>query len=267
MRSGLYECRVMHHRVTPRAHRFWYRIFLCAFDLDEIDQLAAQIPFFSRNGRNLYAFRDRDHLTLPGLEREGVKANVVAWLATQGVNFPDDGRIVLVTLPRILGYVFNPVSFYFCSSREGTPLCAIAEVGNTFGELKPYLVRKHSGEAAFRERLPKHFYVSPFLELGLSFDFRLSVPGTRLAIRIDDWDGDTRVLRTSLTGRRSGFSTARLAWFTVKYPFLTLRVIALIHLHAAALWIKRIPWYRKAQRADLQRDVYRPHTSIRKHPV
>ena len=114
----------MHHRLAPKEHHFRYRIFMLALDLDELDAVAARIPFLSRNRRNLYEFRDRDHLTLPGFEHATLKENLVEYLAQNGIRFPADGRITLVTLPRVFGYIFNPVSFYFCADAAGAPLCA-----------------------------------------------------------------------------------------------------------------------------------------------
>ena len=262
MNSCLYECTVMHHRLTPREHHFSYRIFMFALDLDDIDVVAARIRGFSHNRRNIYEFRDRDHLTVPGHERGTVKENICAWLEKHGIQFPASGRITLVTLPRVLGYIFNPVSFYFCSDATGAPLCAVVQVGNTFREMKPYLLREPAGENLFRLITPKHFYVSPFFPLDLAFDFKLKVPGEHLDIHIDDRKGDDRVLLTALTGRRAPLTSARLAWLTVKYPFITLQVIFLIHLHALFLWWKRIPWHRKAANPELQRDVFNPHASI-----
>ena len=262
MNSALYECRVMHHRLSPKVHHFRYRIFMFALDLDEIDALAAQIPFFSRNHTNLYEFRDRDHLTLPGLESAGTKVNVIAWLAEQGIAFPTGGRILLVTLPRVLGHIFNPVSFYWCFDAAGEPLCAIAEVGNTFGEMKPYLLSSRQGERGFTLVTPKHFYVSPFSPLDLSFDFSLRVPDERLRVRIDDLDGGDRVMLTALTGKRAPLTAARLALYTLKYPLITLKVIGLIHWHAARLWLKRLPVYRKAENVAMQRNVLKPHASL-----
>jgi uncharacterized protein len=252
----------MHHRLAPKVHHFSYRIFMFALDLDEIDALAARIPFFSRNRANLYAYRDRDHLTLPGLETASTKENVVAWLLQRGVALPHDGRILLVTLPRVLGHIFNPVSFYWCLDAAGRPLCAIAEVGNTFGEMKAYLLSDRQGGRAFRLVTPKYFYVSPYSALDLSFDFALRVPDERLHARIDDLDGGKRVLLTSLVGMRSPLTAARLVLYSFKYPLITLKVIGLIHWNALLLWLKRMPWHRKADNASLQRDVLRPHASL-----
>ena len=262
LRSCLYECSVMHRRLAPKEHHFRYRIFMLAFDLDEIDTLAARLPFLSRNRRNLYEFRDRDHLTLPGFERATVKENLIQYLAQNGIRFPTGGRITLVTLPRVFGYIFNPVSFYFCADAAGAPLCAVVQVGNTFREIKPYLLREPSAENAFRLITPKHFYVSPFSALDLAFDFKLRVPGERLAIHIDDREGDRPILITALTGERRALTAARLAWFTLKYPLITLKVIGLIHWHALLLWTKKLPFHRKAAHPELQREVFNPHASI-----
>ena len=266
MNSGLYECSVMHHRLEPRVHQFRYRIFLCALDLDEIDTLAGTTPIFSRNGRNLFSFHDADHLALTGGAGRDVRANLTAYLAGEGVALPPGGRVMLLTLPRMLGYVFNPVSFFYCFDAAGAPLCAVAEINNTFGEQKLYLLREPAVDGCFRRVATKHFYISPFSELGLALDLRLRIPGERLEIRIDDRageaPGDRRVLVTTLTGRRRAFTAGRLAWYLLKYPLLTLRVIFLIHWHALRLWLKRVPWHRKVANPHLQLDVLKPHSSL-----
>lgn len=262
MTSCLYECDVMHHRLEPKVHEFRYRIFMFSLDLDEIDAVAAETLLFSRNAWNFYSFRDRDHLTLPGCGDRPLKEHIVAYLAENGVRFPDGGRITLVTLPRVLGYIFNPVSFYFCHDAVGAPIAAVVQVGNTFGEMKPYCIPTPDGEGQFRLVTPKHFYVSPFSSLDLLFDFKLRVPDDRLEIHIDDRDGDRRVLLSALTGKRVPLTNARLFWLTVKYPLITLKVIFLIHWHALLLWIKKIPFHRKAADAGKQRGVHRPHSSI-----
>ena len=167
----------------------------------------------------------------------------------------------------MFGYIFNPVSFFFCENAGGEPICSVVQVGNTFGEQKAYLLREPNAEGSFRLITPKHFYVSPFSELDLSFDFKLKVPAEHLDIHIDDRAGERRVLLSALTGRRAPLTSARLLWFSLKYPLITVKVIFLIHWHALLLWRKRLPWHRKADNTHLQRDVYRPHASIAsKHP-
>lgn len=295
MNSCLYECHVMHARFVPREHRFLYRIFLFGLDLDELDTLHRRLPFFSVGRANLYSFRECDFLPTAeplhnanaaslssaptassGARAPGaLKARVVAYLASQGIDLAG-GRVLLVTLPRVFGYLFNPVSFYFCYDRTGACVASLAEVTNTFREMKPYLLGPETREAAapassvspaFRLRTPKHFYVSPYSDVDVAFDFTLRVPGEKLSVQIDDYTGAGRTLTSTLTGTRRALTGARLAWFTLKYPAITLRVIALIHWHALRLWLKRVPWFAKAARAADQRDLYRPHRSIAPTPT
>lgn len=269
----LYECRVMHRRLSPKVHQFNYRIFLFCLDLDEIGATASRVRFFSHNRWNLYNFRDRDHLTLPGLEQASIKENILAWIRSQAAPpaLPaeaDQIRIHFVTLPRVLGYIFNPVSFYFLAERTtAQPLCAVVQVGNTFREMKPYLLGAPSVPTApappgaapdYRLITPKLFYVSPYSDLDLHFDFKLKIPGDYLDIHIDERrsaDGP-QVLLSALTGKRQPLTTARLLWLTVKFPFITLKVIFLIHWEALRLWLKKLPFHRKAANPHLQQEVF-----------
>lgn len=301
MNSCLYECSVLHARFSPRQHRFVYRIFLFAIDLDELSELHRRLPLFSVARRNLYSFHERDYLptteplhnapatSAPEIRKfpvENLKSRVLSHLASQTPGLDLTGaRVVLVTLPRIFGYLFNPVSFYFCYDRHGAPLAALAEVTNTFKEMKPYVLGpatrvpaplspkpstfdfpSSTGEArpaaTFALRTPKHFYVSPFSDVDVAFDFTLRTPGENLSIQIDDYVGAERTLTSTLAGPRRELTAGRLAWFSLKYPALTLRIITLIHVHAALLWFKRVPWFGKAARPADQRALYRPHASI-----
>ncbi len=259
LRSCLYECKIMHHRLQPKVHQFNYELFYFALDLDEVDTVAKTVWGFARNRWNLYEFRDRDHLTLPGMQTASVKANVLAWMAQQGHALPVDTRVILVTLPRVLGYIFNPVSFYFCSDAAGSPVGAVVQVGNTFREMKPYLLPQPTRENFYQLVTPKHFYVSPFSPLDLSFDFKLRVPDEHLDLHIDDRQGDELILMSALSGPRCELTSARLAWLTLKFPFVTLKVIMLIHWQALRLWWKGLPFIRKGAQPELQQDVYHPH--------
>jgi DUF1365 family protein len=259
MNSCLYECTVMHHRLAPKQHRFSYRIFMFYLDLDELDAIAARTTLFRRNRAGLFAFNDADHLDDSG---GSTKDKLLGWLGRNGIALPWDARIMLLTLPRVFGYVFNPVSFYFCFDAAGAPACAVAEVGNTFGEKKLYLLPELSNGDRFRLVTPKNFYVSPFSELDLDFDFKLRIPSETLEVHVDDRLGDQKTLLAALTGRRAPLTAGRLGWFTIKYPFITLWVITLIHWNALLLWLKRVPFHRKEARPKLQRDVLHPHASL-----
>ena len=248
--SSLYECSVLHRRTWPKRHAFVYRIFLFCLDLDELGNFETGHPVFGVNEPALYSFRDEDHFRLvPG----NARANAEAFLKKNGIS-ERPASIRLLTNARFLGYTFNPISIWFCSRQDGSPLAAIAEVGNTFRELKPFLVPPEG--KGFHLRAPKHFYVSPFSALDLEFDFRFEEPGARLAVYIDDYRGEERVLASALTGKQLPLTTANLLGLTAKYPFITLKVIALIHWQALRLWVKGLPYFRKEESADLQKDVF-----------
>ncbi len=254
----------MHHRLSPRKHRFEYGIFMLQLDLDELDLCDRVLRLFGHNRRAVYGFRDSDHLAYPASSpRTSLKASLGAWLADQGVDLPADAKVRLLTLPRVFGYVFNPVSFYFCTTADGTPIAAVAEVGNTFGELKPFLIPVSGSSDRFRRTVPKHFYVSPFSDLRLCFEFDLRTPDERLDIRIlDVTETGQTVLVSTLQGRRHPLTDGQLARMGLKYPLVTLHVITQIHWQALRLWWKRLPWHAKSANPDLQRDVLRPHASI-----
>lgn len=284
MRSRLYTCQVMHARFHPRRHRFAYGIFLFAIDLDELDTLDRRLRWFSVGRRNLYRFDEADYLPVhepahnpePGqpvaVSRPGarLKQRVLDLLRARGHDADRVARVELLTLPRVFGYLFNPVSFYFCHDAEGRCVATFAEVTNTFREIKTYVLgpdarREEDSRLApevFRARVPKHFYVSPFSDVDVAFDFALRPPGERLALQIDDYEGERRTLTSTLTGRSEPLTDARLAGLTLRHPLLSLKIISLIHWHALRLFLKKIPWFPKAARAADQRHLLRPHTSL-----
>ncbi|MCE9501979.1 MAG: DUF1365 domain-containing protein, partial [Leptospira sp.] len=199
MNSALYECTVMHHRLEPIQNRFVYKIYFFYVDLDEIDALHSSLILFSRNRPNLFIFRDSDHLNLG---KPILKENIVEYLRTNGIEL-NKGKIFLVTNARTFGYIFNPVSFYYCFDEQGNPVCAIPEVGNTFGEMKPYLLEnKDKQEDGFRKIVEKYFYVSPFIELDSLFDFNLKIPAEKIHIGIDDYKDGKKIFISAVSGTR-----------------------------------------------------------------
>lgn len=273
----------MHARFHPKAHRFVYRVFMLSLDLDELEELDRRHRLFSVNRGNLFSLRTKDFLPLtePLHNATGeetchhygyklgdtptLKERVVRYLNTHGVEADDSVRVELVTLPRMLGYRFNPVSFYYIRDARGTLLASIVEVTNTFHEMKPYLITAADrDEKGFHRQVSKNFYVSPFSDVDVEFDFKLRPSPGRLAVYIDDYEGNRRNLATSITGTAHPLTDRALASYLFTYPLLTLRVIFLIHWHALRLWLKRIPWFAKKNRAEAQSNLYRPHESLTK---
>lgn len=274
MRSALYPCTVAHRRFAPKPYAFAHRVFMLAVDLDE--WAALRLRWLAVDRRGFYSLRDEDFLpTAEPLHHAGkeppgpppglrLKARVFARLAAHGVPLPADARVTLVTMPRTAGYLFNPVSFYFIEDAHGAPLAALAEVTNTFREVKNYpmgpecLERDASGAPCFRLRVPKHFYVSPFSPPDGEFEFVLHPPSDRLRLRVDHHVSGVRTLTAPVSGERRPLTDGRLALETLICPAVTLKTIALIHLHAALLWLKGLPWWAKSASPELQTDLRRP---------
>lgn len=254
MKSCLYDCRVMHQRLRPRQYGFRHRIMMLYVDLAELDEIDRCCRLLSHRRRTLYTLREHDYC--PSESAGGLRDRVNRYLAGRGIALEDGDAVRLLTLPRMLGYAFNPISVYFCF-RAAAPLCAIAEVGNTFGETKLFLLPLDTlqGERTFRTRIPKQYYVSPFSRLDISFEFNLRTPDERLRIRVDDWDESGRLLASQLLGRRVHLGDRELASFALKFPLLGLKVIGLIHWHALRLAWRGLPWHRKAELPELQTDV------------
>ena len=281
--SCLYGAQVMHHRLWPTVHRFVYSLFMLYLNLDELDVLAQRLPFFSHNRWNLYSFVDRDHLPPEPDDTRSLKQRLSDFLAQYGISQPL-GRVMLLTHCRVLGYVFNPVSFFVCYDPTDRPLALVIEVGNTFNEVKPYFVPLTT-DTVFETLVPKEFYVSPFSSLTLLFHFKVAVPDDRLQIWIDDVaqlntaddevisheqratlpsheSGQPKVLLSTLMGRRHALTGWSLLGMTLRYPLVTVGVIGLIHWQAFKLWLKRVPFHDKHANPDQQTRVLRPHRSL-----
>jgi uncharacterized protein len=250
----------MHNRLAPKKHRFHYNVFMFYIDLAEVELLSGKLWMFSLNTFNFFSLRNNEHLQLPMENPDKTKTireQLGRYLAENGIALKN-GRVMLLTNLNVLGYNFNPVSFYFCFDENNAPLCTVAEIGNTFGEMKPFLLTKAnlSGNK-FHLNTTKYFYVSPFIDHDTNFDFNLGIPDQKLNIRIDDFKENERFFISTLTGTRRELTNSRLLLYSLKFPFITLKIITLIHWNALLLWMKKLPFRRKAENQELQKDVYR----------
>lgn len=254
----------MHSRLHPKKNRFVYTIYSFYLDLDEMEQLSSSSYLFKYNKSAFYSFRDSDHL---GRTEKSLKQEIIEYAKANGV-IEEIVKVKLLTSVRLFGYVFNPVSFYFCENKKGETLCAVAEVGNTFGELKAYFLEKKSGsDETFYLKSKKYFYVSPFLSLDSEFEFKLKVPGDKLEIFVDDYENEKKTLVTSFVGERKDLSDWSLLFYFFRYPLVTIKIISLIHIQALKLFLMKVPFIRKNENLEEQRGIdfgkNNPHYSSR----
>jgi DUF1365 family protein len=232
VRSALYTGTLMHARRSPERHVFRYPVSYWLFDLDELPELERRLRLFSVNGSNVVSLRDRDHF-----DGAPLKQAVIDLAADSSVE-----RVLMLTQPRVLGYVFNPVSFYWCYRGDGSLACMVAELSNTFGERLPEVLRGPELRYEHRKRL----HVSPFLGLDHCYEYAFSEPGDEVWARIHVRDDEgARPLTAVLHGRRRELSDRSLAALLLRYPLQPLQVTALIHFEALRLWRKRVPFHHK----------------------
>ena len=253
-RSGLYECRVGHARLDAVRNRFEYGMYLLALDLDELDGLNDSLRHFARNQWALFSFRDEDHGAFldydaspddaspsAAAERPNLRQRITAFVQERGDFTP--ARVVLVTSVRVLGYVFNPVCFYYCYDEADELRFVVAEVNNTFGVQAAYLLKCPPASVAVRPGsfpyvVPKILHVSPFLEADHDFAFDFDPPGDKMRMLIDSLKNDEPVLRAVLNGKRLEFTDANLLRLFFRYPLVTVMVIVRIHWQALKIFWK-----------------------------
>jgi uncharacterized protein len=232
MRSHLLEGVVRHRRAKPFTYELEHRVFSFAIDLDELDDLPRRVRLIGRNRRNVLGFRDADHLDPPASD---VRASVHHHLRAEGLD-PDGWRITLVTNLRVLGYVFNPASFYLCRDRAGALRVVIVEVHNTHGERHLYTLRADGDGTTFTAAMEKAFYVSPFIAPEGSYAVRVRDEDDRLRITVNELHDGELQLHASLDFARRRLSSRAVAGMLLRYPLVTHGTIAMIHVHALRLW-------------------------------
>jgi uncharacterized protein len=232
----------MHRRITPRHHRFKYRVFAMLLELDELPALDRSLSLFKHNRRGLFSFQDRDH-------GDGRALNV--WLddllAQAGI--AADGARRVLCYPRILGYVFNPLSVWFCDDRDGALKAIIYEVHNTYEERHAYVLPVGEDQKLVRHGCPKAFYVSPFLTRDCRYSFRIRPPADDVAIAIHEEEGGAPILNASFAGARRALTDRALARMLLRYPLMTLKVVFAIHFEAVRLMLKGVRRHPHAPKA------------------
>jgi uncharacterized protein len=225
--AALYPCRITHVRTRPVRRDFRYRSYLWLVDLDDLPQIPHPLRPFAR-------FQARDHLGDPG---GSLRSNVDAFLAGHGISLAG-GRVLMLAHARVLGYVFNPITVYWCYGGDGRLAAVIAEVHNTYGGRHAYLLHP---DGRGRAETAKNFYVSPFLPVAGRYRLRLPEPAGTLRLGVTLQIDGTTVLTARMTGTRRRYTPWRLLGCALRYPWSTLQVTALIHWQGLRLAARRLP--------------------------
>jgi uncharacterized protein len=231
--SALYTGWVMHRRLRPRQHQFRYRVFSLLIDLGELPLLDRKLRLFAWNRFGLFSFQDRDH---------GDGRPLQAWLddLMQGAGIVADGARQVLCYPRILVYVFNPISVWFCHDRTGQLKAMVYEVHNTYDERHFYVLPAAERDGVISHQCGKKFYVSPFLSPDCRYHFQIRPPDDKVAVVIHEQEAGAPVLDASFTGRRRALTDRALLVMLLVYPLMTLKVVAAIHFEAVRLMLKGV---------------------------
>jgi DUF1365 family protein len=253
MRSAIYSGTVVHTRLRPKRHRLSYQVFNLLLDLDELETL--NLKSFGVERPGVLGFRRRDH----GDGVTPLRSWVASRLAGAGIAW-DGGRVELLCYPRMFGFVFNPISIYFCYSGDGGLCGLLYEVHNTHGERHTYVLPARLSDGEVRHVADKTFFVSPFVPMQCTYRFRINPPGERVGISIQEDDAEGLLLTASFHGRRQEMTDSALIGLLWRYPLMTLKVVAGIHYEALKLLAKGIRfrnWHPAGHRIDHSAQVQR----------
>lgn len=240
----LYRARVMHRRLWPVRYRFAYRVFHLLLDVDRIEQDARALRLFSHNRFNLISFHDRD---LGPRDGSPLRPWIERVLADEAGIALDGGRVQVLCMPRVLGFGFNPISVWYCQHRDGRLLAVLCEVHNTFGEAHGYLIHARGQALSWPVRATKAkcFHVSPLIAMRGEYRFCISAPGRDASVVISEFQQGRVLLNAAWRGRDGALSDRALAGACIAMPFMTLKVVAMIHWQALLAWLRGAPFVRK----------------------
>jgi uncharacterized protein len=253
MESALYVGKLRHRRFSPRLHAFSYPVYMAFLDIERLAELLRISPFAGYNRWNWTAYNERDHFGDP---RQPLRQRLARDAERHGVILPG-GPVFLLTHLRYLGYVFNPVSFYYCYDAAGRLELMMAEVNSTFGERYNYWLdasNQRASIAAKRYTTAKHMHVSPFMDMRLTYDWIFTPPGERLVAHMNTLSEGEAFFDATLELERRPWERRVLHRVLAAYPLMTLRVIGAIHWEALRLWLKDVPVFtHPAKLADADR--------------
>ena len=238
MNSCIYNGVVTHKRFKPVKHFLKYKTFSFFIDLDEIKKLDKNNIIFSFNRFNIFSFYNRDHGDRDGKSlKNWVMDNLIKFKISENIN-----KVKLLCYPRIFGYVFNPLSIFYCYQDEKLKVI-FYEVKNTFNEQHTYILKVNDSNIV-TQKCKKKFYVSPFMNMDTYYNFRLLNPDDKLSVSIEQTDKKDTILNAVQTGERKDFNLKQLVVNFFKYPLMTIKIISAIHFEALLLW-KKGAIYRK----------------------
>jgi DUF1365 family protein len=241
-RSAIYQGEVVHTRFRPVHHRLRHRMIWLLLDLDELPTLTRRMRLFSLNRLNLIDFRDRDHGDGTATP---LRSQIECHLRSAGLE-ADGGAIRVLCMPRVFGTVFNPLSVFFCHRADGRLNAMLYEVNNTFGERHSYLIPVIDADASVvRQSCAKQFHVSPFMDLNMSYRFRVAIPGARAVVAIEGSDAGGKLIAAAYSGTRRALTDANLLRAFATQPFGAMQVLGAIHWEALKLWRKGVRLRRK----------------------
>ncbi len=239
--SCIYIGNVIHKRFKPKEHFFKYKVFSFFLDLSEVELISKKILFFSYNKFNLISFFDKDHGDRDG---SSLKEWVIKNIKQQGVD-TNNIKIKLLCYPRILGYVFNPLSIFFVYDNNSSLIAILYEVKNTFGEQHVYVFKTENKPKLVENNCKKKFFVSPFMDLNSTYNFKILYPDDKLSVVIEQRDKQGKLLFASQDGIRIDLSSKNLLFSYIKHPLMTFKIISAIHFEALRLWLKGIKLVKK----------------------
>ena len=238
IKSALYIGHVYHKRHQPFVHKFKYRVFTLCIELDELEEFSARSKIFSLNKWNILSLSFKNHGRRDG---SAIRPWIEKAARAKKIDI-EGGKIFMITFPRLWGYVFNPLTVYYCYDRDQALKGILYQVKNTFGEQHGYLlpvVEKISEDSGhISQSTQKEFYVSPFIQMDCRYDFVLKEPDDTLDIAIHQFQADGKILTATWGGVRRDLTDKELLKALILHPLMSLKIITAIHWEALWIWIK-----------------------------